>query len=109
MFRTLKKHENLLRNAIVGMCRGLLFVESSYTGENLNFNGDFTVNFDDSIIEDSAEQKRQAMLEYNSGLIDEIQYYVDVYKMSEEQALEYREKLKKRSDISEEPEPEDEY
>lgn len=109
MFRTLKKHENLLRDAIVGMCRGLLFVESSYTGENLNFNGDFTVNFDDSIIEDSAEQKRQAMLEYNSGLIDEIQYYVDVYKMSEEQALEYREKLKKRSDISEEPEPEDEY
>lgn len=108
MFRTLKKHENLLKSVIIGMCRGLLFVESVNTGEKLNYEGEFSVNFDDSIIEDTAEQKRQAMLEYNAGLIDDVQYYMDVYKMTEEQAIAYKKRLAERNVLESEPAPEEE-
>ena len=104
MFRTLKKHEAILEDAIVSMVKGLLFVESMYTGAKLNYEEDITVNFDDSIIEDTAEKKRQAILELNSGLIDAIQYYIDVYKMTEEQAIAFREKMQARNpQIEEEP------
>ena len=50
-----------------------------------------------SIIEDSKETRTQAILELNNGLIDDVQYYIDVYKMTEKQAIEFRDKIKKRT------------
>lgn len=112
MFRTLKKHEALIRDAVIDMARGLLYIEAIFGGDTqLKLDADITVNFDDSIIEDTAEQKRQAMLEYNAGLIDAIEYYMTVYKMTEDQALEWRDRMLGRAlPIEEEPdleEPED--
>lgn len=108
MFRTLKKHETLLSDTITAMVKGLLFIESKFGGDTkLKLDADITVNFDDSIIEDTAEIKRQAMLEMNAGLIDDIEYYQTVFKMSEEQALQYRDKIRGRAiPAEEEPEPE---
>lgn len=108
MFRTLKKHETLLSDTIVAMARGLLFIEATFGGDTrLKVDGDITVNFDDSIIEDTGEIKRQAMLEYNAGLIDAIEYYMTVYKMTEDQAVEFRARMLERAlPIEEEPEPE---
>ena len=108
MFRTLKKHETLLQDAIVAMAKGLLFIEATCAGDTrLKLDADITVNFDDSIIEDTAEIKRQAMLEYNAGLIDNIEYYMTVYKMTEAQAIEYRQRLMDRQPpVEEEPAPE---
>lgn len=105
MFRTLKKHETLMRESIIEMVRGLLFIEHEFVDESVNTDVDITVNFDDSIIEDTSEIKRQALLDYNAGLIDAVQYYMDVYKMTEEQALQYRDKLRERNpQVIEEPE-----
>lgn len=108
MFRTLKKHEALLSDTIVAMARGLLFIEATFGGDTrLKVDGDITVNFDDSIIEDTGEIKRQAMLEYNAGLIDAIEYYMTVYKMTEDQAVEFRDRMMGRAlPVEEEPEPE---
>ena len=108
MFRTLKKHEALIRDAVVDMARGLLYIEATFGGDTLlKLDADITVNFDDSIIEDTAEQKRQAMLEYNAGLIDAIEYYMTVYKMTEDQALEWRNRMMGRAlPVEEEPPPE---
>lgn len=108
MFRTLKKHETLLSDTIVAMARGLLFIEATFGGDTrLKVDGDITVNFDDSIIEDTGEIKRQAMLEYNAGLIDAIEYYMTVYKMTEDQAVEFRDRMMGRAlPVEEEPEPE---
>lgn len=109
MFRTLKKHEALIRDAIINMAKGLLYVEAAFAGDKrIKLDADITVNFDDSIIEDTAEQKRQAMLEYNAGLIDAIEYYMAVYKMTEDQAIEWRDRMQARAlPVEEEPEPEE--
>ena len=87
------------------MVKGLLYVEATFGGDTkLKLDADITVNFDDSIIEDTAEQKRQAMLEYNAGLIDAIEYYMAVYKMTEDQAIEWRDKMLERAlPVEEEP------
>ncbi len=108
MFRTLRKHETLLKDAVIAMARGLIFIEATCAKDTrLKLDADITVNFDDSIIEDTAEIKRQALLEYNAGLIDSIEYYMTVYKMTEDQAVEWRDRMLKRAlPVEEEPEPE---
>ena len=105
MFRTLKKHETLICDAIINMAKGLLYIEAVFGGDKqLKLDAEITVNFDDSIIEDTAEQKRQALLEFNAGLIDAIEYYMTVYKMTEDQALEWRQRMLNRAlPVEEEP------
>lgn len=107
MYRTLKKHELVFKPAIIDMVKGLLYIESAFGKDTkIKLDVEVTVDFDDSIIEDKAEIKRQALLELNVGLIDAIQYYIDVYKMTEEQAIKYRQKLLDRVEPpTEEEEP----
>lgn len=106
MFRTVKKHELLLYDVLVDMVKGLLWVENVFGNDKqCNYEATVTIDFDDSIIEDTAEKKRQALLELNNGLIDPIQYYQDVYGMTESQAIEFFNKLRARAlPIVEEPE-----
>ena len=86
MFRTLKKHEIILRQAICAMARGVLRLETAFGGAAVDAQTEISVNFDDSIIEDTAQIRAQAMLEYNAGLIDAVAYYQRVYRMTKAQA-----------------------
>lgn len=114
MFRTIKKHEAMLEDTLIDMARGLLYVEAAFGGDKaINLGAEITVDFDDSIIEDTAEIKRQAMLELNVGLISKAEYYRQVYKLGEQQALEYELKMLQEIiaemqaiPVQEEPEPE---
>lgn len=114
MFRTIKKHEAMLEDTLIDMARGLLYVEAVFGGDNaIKLDAEITVDFDDSIIEDTAEIKRQAMLELNVGLISKAEYYRQVYKLGELQALEYEKKMLEEIaaemqaiPVQEEPEPE---
>ena len=114
MFRTIKKHEAMLEDAIIDMSRGLLYIEAVFAGDNeIKLDAEITVNFDDSIIEDTAEIKRQAMVELNVGLISKAEYYRQVYKLSDQQALEYEQKMLQEIiaemqaiPVQEEPDPE---
>ena len=114
LFRTLKKHETLLRDTIVDMARGLLYVEATFGGDAaIKLDADITVDFDDSIIEDTAEIRRQAMLELQTGLISKTEYFRQVYKLTDQQALEYETKMLQEIiaemtaiPVQEEPEPE---
>ena len=114
MFRTIKKHEAMLEDTLIDMAKGLLYVEAVFGGDNaINLDAEITVDFDDSIIEDTAEIKRQAMLELNVGLISKAEYYRQVYKLGEQQALEYEQKMlaeivaeMQAIPVQEEPEPE---
>lgn len=105
MFRTIQKHEQLLYDVLVDMVKGLLWVENEFgKDKKCNYEATVTIDFDDSIIEDTAEKKRQALLELNNGLIDPIQYYQDVYGMTEQQAIDFFNKLRARAiPIKEEP------
>lgn len=100
MFRNLKKHENLLRIALCDLVEAL-----AYLGDEVQVPINATevsVNFDDSIIEDTNAIKSQALTEFNAGLIDAVQYYIDVYKLTEEQAIKFQQELESRK--PEEPE-----
>jgi len=101
LYKNIVNHEKVLRYALIDMVKALMFITKS-----TEYKEDITINFDDSIIEDSKETRTQAILELNNHLIDDIQYYIDVYKMTEEQAIEFRDKIKKRTPeepIEEEP------
>ena len=90
MFRTLKKHEMLIRQAVIDMAKSLLWYEAIYNNDKqINLEATITVDFDDSIIEDTAEIKRQAMTDYNQGLISKAEYFRQVYKYDDKQAENY--------------------
>lgn len=101
LYKNIVNHEKVLRYALVEMVQALMFI-----AKDSEYKEDVTINFDDSIIEDSKETRTQAILELNNGLIDDIQYYIDVYKMTEDQAKEFRDTIKSRTPedpIEEEP------
>lgn len=52
LFRTIKKHEIILEEALVSLCRTILRLGSAYMGLNLNEDVEISIDFDDSIIED---------------------------------------------------------
>ena len=106
MFRTLKKHELVLNDAIVTMARGLLYTEALFTGDKrIKYDESITVDFDDSIIEDTAEIKRQASSEYAMGIISQTEYVKKVYKYDDEQASNFIKKMKEQraAELANEP------
>ncbi|MCD7722724.1 MAG: phage portal protein [Clostridiales bacterium] len=114
MFRTLKKHELLLEDTIINMVRGLLTVERVFAKtKGINEDAEITVNFDDSIIEDTAEIKRQATSELNLSLISKQEYYRKVDKLGDKEAKRRAKKMTKELieeqemlGVGEEPKPE---
>lgn len=58
---------------------------------------DISFDWDDSILVDSEKKQTQALVEKNAGLIDDIEYFVQTRDYSEEEAIKYVEKMKKRN------------
>lgn len=96
MYQTLRRHELVLESSLKMMVKALSFLCEKANRGSINVE-ELSINFDDSIIEDTNAIKTQALAEFNAGLIDPIQYYQDVYKMTEEQATQFRDKLKERN------------
>jgi len=72
LYQTLRKHELLLRGALVGLCRAIL----SLCGLSDNEIGgiDIDVSFDDSIIEDTAAQRERDLTEVREGIMSRGEY-----------------------------------
>ena len=62
LMRNVARHEHSLEQSIAGICRPLLCV-SRNLGENIPDEGSIRVDFDDSIVTDTAAEKRIAMSE----------------------------------------------
>lgn len=54
-------------------------------------------HWDDSILVDTEKKRSQALIEKNAGLTDDVQYFMETRDYSEEEAIEFIEKMKKRS------------
>lgn len=89
LYRNMRKHKIVLRSSLVRMCRALLELENIYKGGTYDVFQDITIDFDDSIIEDSSKIREEALKEFNNGLIDRVEYFVKANGMSREQALDY--------------------
>ncbi len=98
-------HEDMLSASLKELARALFYLKTGKVYE-----GEITIDFDDSIFEDEQAKKNNAILELNNGLIDNVQYYIDIYGMTEKQAMAFAKKLQKRKsklEQNEEPKPEE--
>lgn len=103
MFRRLKKHEAVLEKALIDLSKAVLYLLTHTITDK-----DISIDFDDSIIEDAGEKKRQALLEYNAGLIDKVQYFMQTRNMDESTAIAFIDKIAARIEpLDQEQYPED--
>jgi A118 family predicted phage portal protein len=80
MFRTMKKHQKILTEAFRELAEGILFLN----GFNKEVN--VTVNYDDSIIEDTGARKAQMLAEVQAGIANKWEYRMEFYGEDEETA-----------------------
>ncbi len=80
LYQNLCKHELLIRDAIKDMAAAIADMAGFA-------DVDVSVNFDDSIIEDKQSKQQQALLELNADIIDNVEYFIQVYGLSEEEAI----------------------
>lgn len=103
LYRTIKKHEIVLEDILTDMFKSIVKICKEHLILPVKEDVEITIDFDDSIIEDKGEMKRQALLEKNAGLIDEVEYFVLTRNYTEEQSIKFVNKIKKRTPIEEEP------
>jgi A118 family predicted phage portal protein len=80
MFRTMKKHQKILTQAFMELARGILFLNG------FNKEVTVTVNYDDSIIEDTGARKGQMLAEVQAGIANKWEYRMEFYGEDEETA-----------------------
>jgi A118 family predicted phage portal protein len=97
LYRKIRKDEILLNDALIGLVRAVLWLSS------VRSEFEVSVNFDDSIIEDTKAKRDGALLEYNSGLIDDVEYHKIVRNMDEAAAIELVNKMRSRVPAEEPP------
>lgn len=89
LFRKIKKQENIITRAL----NDLIYAIASLIGIKEKF--EISVFYDDSIIEDTEKVRQQAQAEYSSRLISKAQYYRDVYKLKDNEALKFAKQMNK--------------
>lgn len=87
VYRKIKKQENIITRAITQLIYGI--------AELIGIKEKFSVSvfYDDTIIEDIEKTRLQAQSEYNNKLISKAQYYRDVYKLKDTEALQFAKQM----------------
>ena len=74
MFRTIKKHEIVLEQALLELCRILLRLGNTAMNAGLNEDVKISIDFDDSIIEDKATDFSRYMQLLNAGIMNDWEF-----------------------------------
>lgn len=61
--------------------------------------------WDDSIVVDSKELQQSKLLEFGAGIIDRVQYFIDVYGMTDDAAIKHVAKMDERAGANLPPDP----
>lgn len=90
MFRSLKKHEILLNEVIINVCKALMYIHNNFTDDSFKFdlNANIEVKFDDSIIEDKETMKMTDRQDVNMGVMSKVEYRMKWYNEDEKTAKE---------------------
>lgn len=86
MFRTIKKHEIVLEQALVELCRILLRLGNTAMNAGLNEDVEISIDFDDSIIEDKATDFSRDMQLLNAGIMNDWEFRMKWMNEDEETA-----------------------
>ncbi len=86
MFRTIKKHEIVLEQALVELCRILLRLGNTAMNAGLNEDVEISIDFDDSIIEDKATDFSRDMQLLSAGIMNDWEFRMRWMNEDEETA-----------------------
>lgn len=89
VYRKIKKQQNIITKAITN----LIYAIAELIGIKTKFS--VSVFYDDTIIENTEQSQKQAQAEYNNKLISKAQYYRDVYKLKDKEALSFAAQMNK--------------
>ena len=84
--RTIRKHENELRPQLEGLLSALLLCQRELNGWPVPKECGVTIDFDDSIIQDTPAEKAQMLAEVAAGVVPSWMYLERFYAMGEEEA-----------------------
>lgn len=89
VYRKIRKQENIITDAIINLIYAI--------AELIGIKGQFSVSvfYDDSIIEDAEKTQKQSQSEVNLNIISKTQYYRDVYKLKDAEAVKFAKQMKK--------------
>lgn len=103
MFRNIKKHEIILNAALVELCEIILRLGNEAMNKGLKEDVVIRVDFDDSIIEDSASDFNRDMILYDAGILNDWELRAKWLNEDEETA---KASLPKMEDMVNEPQNE---
>ena len=103
MFRTIKKHEIILEDVLIELCRIILRLGNTYMGAGLNEDVEISIDFDDSIIEDKATDFSRDMQMVSAGIMNDWEFRA---KWMNEDPATAKASLPKMEDMTTEPQNE---
>ena len=86
MFRTIKKHEIILEQVLIELCRIILRLGNTAMNAGLNEDVEISIDFDDSIIEDEATDFSRDMQLLNAGIMNDWEFRAKWMNESPEEA-----------------------
>lgn len=117
LYRSIKKHEIPLKTALKNMFKSILEIGEVHgigdltqevtiqneDSESVTELAEVSINFDDSIIEDVETIQNRALVEYNAGLISEVEYFMITRNLERQQAEEMWLNMQEDRKLQEEP------
>lgn len=103
MFRTIKKHEIIMEDVLIELCRIILRLGNTYMGAGLNEDVEISIDFDDSIIEDKATDFARDMQMVSAGIMNDWEFRA---KWMNEDTETAKASLPKMEDMTTEPQNE---
>ena len=103
MFRTIKKHEIILEQVLVELCRIILRLGNTAMNAGLNEDVEISIDFDDSIIEDDQTNFSRDMQMLSAGVLNDWEFRMRW--MNEDEATA-KAALPKMEDLTTEPQNE---
>lgn len=93
MYKTMVKHEKILRSVFIDLARIILRLGNTYMGGSFNEDVQITVKFDDSIIIDTESARAQDRLDVSMGAMGLLEYRMKWYGEDETTAAKMLPKM----------------
>lgn len=87
MYRTIKKHEQVLESSLKTMIKALAYASSTFANYNIDAS-EITIDFDDSVIEDKGAEQARAQIEVGNGTRSKKSYMKEFRTLNDKQVEE---------------------